>query len=275
MSRILFVDVDGTLVDYHLRTPPSAIDAIQRARAVGHRVYLCTGRSKAEMPDELWAIGVDGMVGGNGSYVEDAGEVVLHQTLSAEECRAVVDWLHSRGLEFYLETNDGLFASEHFEEAAEPAIHLYAARKGGPAKSVRESFHGMVFGGELYRGDVNKLSYLLSGPDDHAAAVAAFPTLQHGTWGGRGPEALFGDMGVTGITKAHAVNTLLEHLGADRADTIAFGDAVVDIPMSEACAVGVAMGQAPDAVKEAADLVTADVEDDGLAKAFDQLGLLD
>ena len=51
MSRILFIDVDGTFVDYHNRLPDSAVAAVRAARAVGHRVYLCTGRSKAEMPD--------------------------------------------------------------------------------------------------------------------------------------------------------------------------------------------------------------------------------
>mgnify|MGYP001340711852 CR=1 FL=1 len=64
MPRILFIDVDGTLVDYHNRLPESAVTAIRAARAAGHRVYLCTGRSRAEMPEMLWQIGVDGMVGG-------------------------------------------------------------------------------------------------------------------------------------------------------------------------------------------------------------------
>lgn len=275
MPRILFIDVDGTLVDYHNRLPQSAVAAIRAARAAGHRVYLCTGRSRAEMPDALWDIGVDGMVGGNGSYVEDAGEVVLHQTLDAEQCRALVDWLHLRGLEFYLETNAGLFASERFEDVAAPVMALYSARKGQPAPATASAgFHGMVFGGELYREDVNKVSYILNDHDDHLAAREAFPDLQHGTWGGRGAEALFGDVGPTGITKAHAVETLLDHLRADRADTIAFGDATVDLPMFEACALGVAMGNAGDDLKAAATLVTDDVEDDGLANSFRALGLI-
>lgn len=275
MSRILFIDVDGTLVDYHNRLPDSAVAAIRAARAAGHRVYLCTGRSKAEMPDSLWDIGIDGMVGGNGSYVEDAGEVVLHQTLTGEECAAIVDWLHLRGLEFYLETNDGLFASERFEEVATPVMALYSARKGKPApETASAGFHGMVFGGSLDRDDVNKLSYVLTSYDDHLAAREAFSGLQHGTWGGRDAEALFGDIGPTGITKAHAVDALLEHLGADQADTIAFGDATVDIPMFNACAVGVAMGNASEDLKALATLVTEDVEHDGLAKAFSSLGLI-
>lgn len=275
MARILFIDVDGTLVDYNNRLPESAAAAIRAARAAGHRVYLCTGRSKAEMPDMLWDIGVDGMIGGNGSYVEDAGQVVLHQTLTTDQCRAMVDWLHGRGLEFYLETNAGLFGSEHFEEAVTPVMALYTARKGQPAPvKASEAFHGLVLGGELIRDDVNKISYVLSRYSDHLAAKDQFADMQHGTWGGRGAEALFGDVGPTGITKAHAVEALLEHRHADRADTIAFGDATVDISMFQACAVGVAMGNASADLKALATLVTDDVEDDGLANSFRALGLL-
>lgn len=274
MSRILFVDVDGTLVDYHNRLPASAVAAIRSARTAGHRVYLCTGRSRAEMPAELWEIGIDGMIGGNGSYVEDGDQVVLHQTLSGDQCRDLVDWLHGRELEFFLETNEGLFASEGFEEAATPAVALYSARKGQPAPAtVSAAFHGMVFGQPLFRDDVNKLSYVLDSLADFAAAREAFPGLQHGTWGGRDAEALFGDVGPSGITKAGAVDALLQHLDADRADTIAFGDATVDIPMFQACAVGVAMGNASADLLAIATQVTDDVEDDGLANAFVRLGL--
>lgn len=278
MSRVIFLDVDGTLVDYEGRIPATAIDAIRRARAAGHRVYLSTGRSRAEVYDELWDIGLDGLIGANGGYVEDAGEVVLHQHLTAEQCRRVVDWLHERGLEFYLESNAGLFASENFETAGEPVMRRYVAGKGDSQAAtitVREAFPEMIFGGELYRDDVNKVSYLLGSITDHDDATAAFPELKPGTWGGRGAEALFGDLGVAGITKAHAVDVLLTHLGADRSDTIAFGDAAVDIPMLEYCAVAVAMGNSSPDVLAVADLVTSDVNDHGLLRAFEQLGLLE
>ena len=49
MSKILFLDVDGTLVDYEGRLPSSAVTVIRAARCKGHRVYLCTGRSRAEV----------------------------------------------------------------------------------------------------------------------------------------------------------------------------------------------------------------------------------
>ena len=49
MGKINFIDIDGTLVDYENNLPDSAVEAIQQARKNGHCVYVCTGRSKAEV----------------------------------------------------------------------------------------------------------------------------------------------------------------------------------------------------------------------------------
>ena len=59
----VFIDVDGTLVDYNNHLPESAVQAIREARANGHKVYAVTGRSKAEMYDEILDIGLDGYIG--------------------------------------------------------------------------------------------------------------------------------------------------------------------------------------------------------------------
>ena len=142
MSKVVFLDVDGTLVTYENRIPASAVTAIREARKQRHRVYICTGRSRAEVSKELWDIRLDGMIGGNGSYVEDDGQVVMHQCMTPEQCCHVVDWLHGRRLEFYLECNSGLYASEHFETAAVPAMHIYMKGKGQDKTDlqVREVF---------------------------------------------------------------------------------------------------------------------------------------
>ncbi|WP_127842016.1 Cof-type HAD-IIB family hydrolase [Actinomyces wuliandei] len=275
--RVVLVDVDGTLVTYTNELPSSAVEAIRRARRLGHRVYPTTGRSRAEMPDYLWGIGFDGMVGGNGSYVEHQGEVLLHQHLSRQDCQALVAWQSGRGLEFYLETNSGLFPSPGFRDAALPAVRAYAAGRGrtdADSLTVEEAFPDFVYNAELVRDDVNKISYLLSGPQDLEAARQTFPWLRHGSWGGRGHDALFGDVSVAGVSKAHAADVLLEHLGASLEDAVAIGDAAVDLDMIDHCGTGVAMGNATAEVRAAADLVTDDVEEDGLAKAFERLGLL-
>lgn len=277
MSKIVFLDVDGTLVDYEGRIPDSAVRAVREARRNGHRVYICTGRSKAEVYEEIWDIGLDGMIGGNGSYVEDRGCVVMHQLITGGQCRRIVDYLHGKGLEFYLESNNGLFASERFAEESKNAIREYGRRKGkenAEQITIEDVFPDMVYGGELYRDDLNKVSYLLRSYQDFLDTKELFPDMENGTWGGAGETALFGDMGVKGITKGNAVERLLAYLGMERKDTIAFGDAKIDIPMFECCEIGVAMGNAGPEAKGAADFVTDDVEQDGLFKAFCRLGLV-
>lgn len=279
MCKIIFLDVDGTLVDYHNRIPESAIRAIRQARENGHLVYVCTGRSRAEMQPELWEIGLDGMIGGNGSYVEHQGQVVMHQVISKDDSRAIVDWLHERGLEFYLESNNVLFASENFRERARETLRIYSMNKGKTAEEVanqevEDVIHGIVFDGELYRDDLNKVSFVLDSYQDHLDSKEAFPQLVANTWGGRGETALFGDLGVKDINKAHAISVLLDHIGANQVDTIAFGDAKIDIPMLNYCAAGVAMGNGRAEILAMADMITDDVEEDGLYNAFEKLGLL-
>ena len=79
MGKINYIDIDGTLVDYENNLPDSAVEAIQQARKNGHRVYVCTGRSKAEVYQNIWDIGLDGMIGGDeiramADYITDSVE---------------------------------------------------------------------------------------------------------------------------------------------------------------------------------------------------------
>ena len=276
-SKIVFLDVDGTLVSYENELPDSAVTAVQEAQKNGHKIYTVTGRSKAEMYDYILDIGFDGYIGGNGSYVESDDEVLLHRTLSETETRSIVDWLAGRNLEYYLESNAGLFGSGGFEDRGESTIQQYVDYKGKPdadKMTVRKVFPDMIFGEDPYRGDINKISFILDSYEDYLVAKARFPGLKVGTWGGAKEKALFGDVALKDITKATAIDILLEHLEKDIGDTLAFGDARVDTPMIGHCSVGVAMGNGGPEIKEAADYITGDVEDDGLYNAFRHFGLI-
>ena len=101
-----------------------------------------------------------------------------------------------------------------------------------------------------------------------------FPDLKISTWGGKGETALFGDIGIQDIGKATAISLLLKYLHMEQKDTIAFGDAAVDIPMLEYCALGIAMASGGKEIKAMADDITAAVNQDGLYKAFLKYNLL-
>ncbi|MBR4462499.1 MAG: Cof-type HAD-IIB family hydrolase [Erysipelotrichaceae bacterium] len=275
---IIFTDVDGTLYDYSGHLPASAVEAIRCMRANGHKVYMVTGRSKAENKQEIWDIGFDGMIGGNGSYVKADDETVMHQTISLEQCRHIIDWLNEKNLDFYEESNHGLFASKHFVENAREPLKRYALGKGKSEEEIQKlevgnMIHGLIEDAELYRGDLNKVSFILHSYKDYLNAVEAFPDLKVGTWGGRDDYALFGDIGVKDVDKAKAIQVLLDHIGARREDTFAIGDASVDIPMLEYCGVGIAVGSGSEELKAMADYVTDAVDQDGFYKAFKHFGL--
>lgn len=279
MSKIVFLDVDGTLIDYEAKLPASAAKAVDQARANGHKVYICTGCSKAEI-EQRHLCDLDGMIGGNGTYVEDNGQVVMHQGLSKEDVKHIVDWCNERHLGFYLEANSGMYCNDYMLEQGPMTMIKYAQGKGADLEAAKASASGFVNGfihlqGEdLYRDDVNKISFILSSYQDHLDSKIEFPDLIANTWGGKGEVALFGDLGPTGITKRHAIEVLLDYLKADAKDTISFGDAKIDLSMFECCAFNVAMGNGGPEIKEAADYITTDVNDDGLYNAFKYLKLI-
>lgn len=76
-----------------------------------------------------------------------------------------------------------------------------------------------------------------------------------------------------GIDKGRGLECICRDCGIDISETVAFGDSFNDIPMLKAAGVGVAMGNAEQKVKEAADLITADCDSDGIAEALKKLGL--
>lgn len=73
------------------------------------------------------------------------------------------------------------------------------------------------------------------------------------------------DINPEGVTKASALEQVRRKLCVEPANTVAVGDQRNDVEMLEWAARGVAMGQAPDEVKAAADEVTAPIDDDGAA----------
>lgn len=200
MSKIIFLDVDGTLINYEAKCPESAKLAVKKARE-------------------------------NGAYVEDNGKVVMHHGLTKEETKSIVDWCNERRLGFYLEANSGRYCNDFMLTQGPEVMIKYATSKGtseDDAKAMSEEFIGGFIhlqGEELYRADENKISFILSTYQEHLDSKVEFPGLIANTWGGKGELALFGDLSPEGITKKVAIDILLKYLNVNQKDTISFGDA--------------------------------------------------
>ena len=85
----------------------------------------------------------------------------------------------------------------------------------------------------------------------------------------------FTDITVKGANKGNALTTVAAQLGIDIADCIAFGDGGNDLSILKAAGIGVAMGNANNEVKVAADYVTTSVDEDGIWKAMQHFGALE
>lgn len=268
----ILLDIDGTLVNYNLQIPDSAREAIAKARASGHEIYLCTGRAKAEIYEFLWELGIDGLILGNGAYVEHDGEVVHRQVMAEATVKRAMEWMESEGFGYYLECNSGLFASDDLADKAVVAV-------GDDNPNIRqiwdEAMDGATYDTSRGHDDVNKISFPMHKDVDLEALAKMFDgEAKISTWTASGKKQEFGEFGQIGIHKAVGVNALSDHLGVDTATMIAFGDAAPDIELIELVGTGVAMGNGEDALKERADLVTDHIDEDGLANAFKKLGLI-
>ena len=75
------------------------------------------------------------------------------------------------------------------------------------------------------------------------------------------------------VNKGSAIEGVCRYLGADIADTIAFGDSMNDMAMIRAAGLSVAMGNSEQRIKDAADIVCESCADNGIAKELERLGL--
>ncbi|WP_271005476.1 Cof-type HAD-IIB family hydrolase [Listeria seeligeri] len=279
-KKIVFVDVDGTLVNDDGLVPESARTAITKVRNNGHQVYLCTGRSKPELYESILSIGFDGIIGAGGGYVEVDDQIIYHKKVANEDVVHMVDFFNKKKLDFYLESNGGLFASENLESHLNKLI--YGDVENDPiAREKKQNnphpfIESLTFGEpNLYRTDVNKACFLENKAVPFEEIKKEFSgkfEVMHCTVPIFGDDS--GELMVPNIHKATAIELLLEHINRDQKDTIGIGDGMNDAEMLAFCETGIAMGNAKEELKLLADEITNSVDEDGLFASFQKNGLI-
>ena len=78
------------------------------------------------------------------------------------------------------------------------------------------------------------------------------------------------ELNAPGISKGRGLMALAERLGLALDEVMAVGDSGNDLTMLEAAGLGVAMGNATEEIKQAADVITADNNHDGVAEAIEK-----
>lgn len=272
--KYVFLDIDGTLVGPNGVIPDSAKDAIGKARAKGHKVFLCSGRARCEMHEDIMCIPFDGIVGSAGAYVELDEEVIYHRPMTEAMNKRLLEYFQSRDMVVLLETNEDLLANDIGLQYIQQHIEDCIAKDEPYDKPLFDLISPFPDESEPYKLAINKLLYVTTEyePEQIKADLQEEFTVVDSAIRLPGRS---GELSEPGMNKGNGMRIIMERFGVRKQDTIGIGDGENDIEMLQIAGAGIAMGNANPKLKEVADYVTADVDQDGLYQAFLQYGLID
>ena len=276
-SKLVFIDIDGTLADENHIVPESAKTACARAQANGHKLFICTGRSVPKIERNILDLGFDGVVSVAGAQANIGDKLLFQHLVSPEAIDAAMAYFAEHHIESYQwQGADGMYISEGYRR------HLESKGKTWNRGEFARFWHlldevevpaGSTLGHTIH---VSKGSYF-TGPEpdtsfeDTQHDLAPWFELVHGSYDKISPNN--GELLINGIDKGTAVRDVATLLGYAIADTIAIGDSDNDTAMLKAAGTSVAMGNAIHGIQAFCDIITTDIRDNGLANAFKTLGL--
>lgn len=270
-QKAVFLDIDGTMVDSAGKIPASTKEAIRKAEANGHKMVVCSGRSRFQIYDELLNLGFSGIVGAAGAFVVVDGEEIYHAYIDEEHGRSSYEYLEKNGVCFCYQADDGVVLNQR---SCDGMLGIY--RDMGIEERRLERLIGrMHLTEEPWKNKRNEKIIYYNAPFPvekvHADMEPYFDAVAISL---DGMDEYAGEIGINGINKSTGMEIYLNHVGITRENSIAVGDGPNDLQMMEYAGIGVAMGNARDDVKARADLVTDAIGEDGLNKAFVRLGLI-
>ena len=277
-KKLIFLDIDGTLTTPGSNEPPqSALDAIRAAQKKGNLVFLCSGRNPG-MLAPLLKYGFDGVIACAGGYVTVGDELICDMPMTAEETKIAVEKLHAEGVFCTVECRDGAFGDSDISEFIESSIG-----PDGKGNSEIERWRKALAGSlgirpmsEYDGSPAYKVVIMCLHPEQLAPAKEALEdrynfVVQEIT--DPAHRCINGELINRKYDKGRAILRVCEHLGVPVSDTYGFGDSMNDLEMIQTVGTSVCMANGAQALKEISDVVCPAVEEDGLAKAFEQLEL--
>lgn len=270
--KMIGLDLDGTLLNGRKEVTDHTRKILEKAIAQGTIVLVATGRPLTGIPEQVRAIqGMQYALTTNGARIYDLlqDRTILEHPLSCEKAKKVL-----KIAEKYDTLQEAYFDREVY--AQEDQLKRISQYHKNPhmweyVRATRTAVPSMTEWYEASGRNADKLQLMFADMQELAHArkeLEEIPGL-----------VLTGSLGnnievnAEGIDKGVGILELGRRLGISREEIMACGDGDNDLEMLKAVGVGVAMGNADEAVKAAADYVTDTNEEEGVAKAVEKFAL--
>lgn len=262
MIKALFFDIDGTLVSFEThKIPDSTIKALEAAKAKGIQIFISTGRPGVII-NNLSSLQernlIDGYITMNGGYCFVGDEVIYKSTIPATDVEALMSFCTKRDFPCIVVGEHDICVCQP-NELVKNIFHDFLKVDVIPVKTPEEAIQGK---------DVFQMTPFVT-DDEEKEVLSSIPNCEIGRW-----YPAFADVTAKGNTKQKGIDEIIRHFGIRLEETMAFGDGGNDISMLRHAGIGIAMGNAKDDVKAAADYVTTDVDDNGIANALKHFGII-
>lgn len=276
MGKLLFFDIDGTLVDFGGKMPESTSLALRKARENGHKCFLCTGRSYNQIYDFLLDFGFDGIVAAAGGYVEYEGREIAHEVFGARCIQEVLDVLKNTDTGMIFQ-NKADSISTH--KSAEVFLDSLRESLGVETLDSNPTFAQVILEDTFDNfpqkySDAESIIYCRAPYTVEELGNIFSEELEVTPSSFKKPEPYSGEITLRRVNKATGMQRVMEELGYSVEDTIGFGDGANDLDMLRFAGVGVAMGNSQQCAIDAADLVTDHIDKNGLYNAMIKLNLI-
>lgn len=251
MVKALFFDIDGTLVSFKTHTiPQSTIEAIHEAKEKGIKVFISTGRAKAII-NNLGKLEFDGYITMNGAYCfAGKDEVIYKNSIPESDVKTMVNLTKKKSLTCIFVQEKKMFICNPGWMSDEFSTTLNIS----PLPEINPD--------EIIGSEIFQISPFVT-PAQEKELMPQIPHCESGRW-----HPSFTDIVAKGNGKNRGIDEIIRHFSIPLEETMAFGDGGNDISMLKHAAIGVAMGNAKDNVKQVADYVTDTVDNDGIMKAL-------
>lgn len=264
--KLIVLDLDDTLVHPSGQVSRANQWALMRAQKLGVRVVLASGRPVYAMraiAKLLQLKEYDGyMLSFNGAYVvsNKTRQPAFSAGLSKPEVKALHGFAQQEGVFIHTYT-----ATEILTPQNNQYTEVERFITGMPVVECQD------FLAEIPQ-QVSKV-LLLADPKKLQTAKEKLSGQMGDEFSIAISKPFFLEVTAPGVDKGTSLLRLCETLGIDPAETLAIGDSYNDVPMLKVAGLSVAMGNAPDEIKQQADYITATCQEDGVARAIEKFVL--